>query len=610
MAQITDGNVRYVICNALDTHYCLDVSGNSTANYANVNCHSRNDGNNQLFRVQPYNGTLSMIRCCNSGKAVEVAKAKDANNANVSMFNTNKTVAQRWYLLPDNKTTLINGHAYPTYLLVALGKTNGRVMDVASSAQSANVRINPRTGSAGQRFCFVPSSQRVASFPVPSAGGASLSATSGGTSLLQATSGTVYPSWKSSVQGSQVRYTKRYRKRGDGSWTGWERWRDIKNRADDAFGWGADCTVAHCYPSETDGRRRCPYGVPFTIGNDYDRMDVRFEVRHFNPAYGKNAVPSHGGSLTFEVKVVRPITITTLTLGYTPNGAIVSWVTNDGVGTIAKGYTAKVECPALFPATSVTINQDEYTRIPQSKMYKVPSEGETYTVKLTVTSKDGATATKTQVCTVTYDTGHGTGVTAGGGQVSGTTLSRVTASASCEAYLLVPRGHGDRFVPLGTGTSFTFPPPLGVPYRVFFVNGSASAWGTTVKEYPAIVESTPTYHITSQDLAHDLAIAYRVDNPGPEFKPTYTRSRTEYETFGRERPIYGFSEATRANITLTGDLVGDGQLDEVDWFAHDSHVYLRDPRGFWAQCAVGSVSVDLSKVASHEVSASLDEEVW
>lgn len=609
MAQITDGKVRYVICNALDNHYCLDVSGNSTANKANLASHSRNDGNNQLFRVQPYNGTLSMIRCCNSGKAVEVFGAKDANGANVSMYDTNKSVAQRWYLLPDNKTTLINGHAYPTYLLVALGKTNGRVMEVASSAQSANVRINPRTGSAGQRFCFVPSSQRVASFGVPSAGGGSLSATSGGTSLIQAASGTIYPSWKLGAQGAQVRYTRRYRKT-NGTWTGWERWRDIRYASDEGFGWGSDCTVASCMAQETDGRRRCPYGVAFTIGSAYDRMDVRFEVRHFNASYGTSSVPSHGGSHTFDVKAVRPITIPTLTLGYTPNGAVVSWVTNDGVGTIAKGYTAKVECPKLFPTTSVTINQDEYTRIPQSKMHEVPSEGDTYTVKLTVTSKDGATATKTQACTVTYDSGHGSGVTAGGGRVSNTTLARVTASASCDAYLLVPRGHGDRFVPLGTGTSFTFPPPLGVPYRVFFVNGSASTWGTTIKEYPAIVETPPTYHLTSQDLDHDLAISYRVDNPGPEFAPTYTRSRTEHETFGRERPVYGFGEATRANWTITGDLVGDVQLDEVDWFAHDSHVYFRDPRGFWAQCAVGSVTVNLSKVASYEVSASLDEEVW
>lgn len=609
MAQITDGKVRYVVCSAQDNHYCLDVSGVSTANKANVTCHSRNDGNNQLFRVSKYNSTLSTIRACHSGKAIEVYGAKDANGANVSQYDHNKSAAQRWYLVPDGKTTTINGHAYPTYLIVALGKTNGRVMAAASSANSANVAIYARTGSAAQRWAFVPSSQRVASFGVPTSGGGSLSATSGGSSLVQAASGKVYPSWKLGAQGAQVRYTRRWRKT-DGSWTGWERWRDIKSASDEGFGWGADCTAAHVYAQESDGRRRCPHGVSYTIGSAYDAMDVRFEVRHFNASYGKNEVPCHGGSLSFDVRAVRPVSVTSLTLEYTPKGAAVAWATSDGVGTIAKGYTAKVECPRLFPATSVTINQGEYTRIPQSKMRRVPQEGERYTVKLTVTTKDGATATKTQVCTVSYESGHGAGPTAGGGWVPGTTLARVTSSASCDAYLLVPRGHGDRFVPLGSGTSFTFPPPLGVPYRVFLMTGGDSVWGTTVKEYPAITEAPPTYHVTSQDLSHDLAVAYRTESPGPEFRPAYTRSRTSYETFGRERPVYGFGEATAAEWSLTGDLVGDGMLDEVDWFAHDSHVYFRGPRGFWAQCAVESVSVDLGNPLSHEVSVSLSEEVW
>ena len=609
MAQITDGKVRYIIVNALSPEgLVLDISGASKANKANAMVYKPNGGNNQLFRVQPYNGTLSMVRSCNSGKAVEVWGAKDYNGANVSQYDWNKTPAQRWYLIADGKSVTVNGHSYPTYLLVALGKTNGRVMHAASAAKSTgshNVEIQPRTGSSNQRWAFVPSSQYVSSYAVPANGKAATSQTGSASNKIVSANANVYPSWTLDTNTAQVRYRTRTRSESatSSAMGGWTRWRSLVGASDACWGWGAACNT-YLTATLSGGRRCAPNYVTCNLGSTLDRTDVQFEVRRYVNAYGGDSVPAHGGSYTFDVSVVRPVTIDTLTMDYSLAGVKVNWTASH----LRQGYTVKIECPSLFPTVTLSSPSSSSYTVPQSRLVHIPEDGETVKVKLTVTSRDGVSASRTASVTVDYEADHGSGV-ALTQTVSGD-LATVAGPSGSTAWLVVPRGHGNRYVPLEGSSPWTFPPPLGVPYKVYATQESASSWNTGVTEFPAIAETPPTYHVTSQDLEHDLAISYRVENPGPEFAPTYTRSRTSVETFGRERPVYGFGAATAAEWTLTGDLVGDDQLGEVDWFAHDSHVYFRGPRGFWAQCAVESLSVDLANPQSHEVSIALSEEVW
>ena len=609
MAQITDGKVRYIVVSALSPEgLVLDISGLTTANKANAMVFKPNGGNNQLFRFQPYNGTLTCIRSCFSGKAVEVFKALDKNGANVSQYDWNKTPAQRWYLIADGKTVTVNGHSYPTYLMVALGKTNGRVMHAASAARSTgshNVEIQPRTGSANQRFAMVPSSQWISSYAVPANGKAATSQTGTASNKIVSANANVYPSWTLDTNNAQVRYRTRTRAESatSAAMGGWTRWRSLVGASDACWGWGDTCFV-HTTCSYTGGRRCSPNYVTCNLGSTLDRMDVQFEVRKYVAEYGGDKVPAHGGSYTFDVSVVRPVTIDSLTMDYSLNGVRVNWSTSH----LRQGYTVKVECPSLFPTITLTAPGTPSTTVPQSRLYHVPAEGETVNVKLTITSRDGVSATRTVSTTVSYDENHGEGVALT--QAVSDDLVTVTGPAGSKAWLVIPRGHGSRYVPLAGSSPWKFPPPLGVPYKVYATQESGSSWNTGVTEFPAIIERPPTYHITSQNLKHDLAISYRVDNPGPEFTPTYTRSKTETETFGRERPVYGFGATTKAEWTISGDLIGGDQLGEVDYFAHDSHVYFRSPNGFWAQCAVDSVDVDLTTTDRHEVSVALLEEVW
>lgn len=630
MAQLTDGKNRYIIVSAIDfgddgnfvfsESNVLGIANSSTGNQAKLIANVPTGANSQLFRQQIADGTYVYIRCCYGGKAVEIYKNQDADNVQPSQFTLNNSTAQKWYLeAVTGQTVTMNGTSYQLYYLHSRGSTSGRVLTCYED--SDETRVNPigyPRGSAAtgytppleqQMWAFVQSSLYYSGFAVPTNGGASTDGSGSANTVIQASSGSLYPSVANPV--TEAKYQCRYRTRTRGvsdaqnEFSAWGNWKSYADDATDNLGWGTSASTAtNISTNIQSGRHVAASALTMTsLGGTYDRVDYEFQMRRFEPNY--NNEPRHGGTLDFKVIQVAPLTFTTTTATWSPDGLIVGWVTN-----WTRGGTCVVESrDGLF--TKVTVSPSLGTDdvlIPNSRLTRRVKVGDTVKLKLTFTTADGASKSTSQNLTVTYGGTVGTSLTLTA-TTSGT-LATVTASAaSAKAWLVVERGHGDRFVPLEGSSPWTIAPPLGVAWKVYATANISSVWNATMETFSAITEWPPAYHVTTQDLGTDLAVALAEDE-APTFNASYSRDYSTVTASGRERPVNTFGESTQSSFSLSGTLVKGSGLDEFDTLSHASHVYVRSPKGVWLQCGMAGSSVDLSRASLQTVSFSLDEEEW
>ena len=630
MAQLTDGKNRYIIVSAIDfaangfsgfeNMNVLDISGASTANQAKLIAHTPNGGNNQLFRQQIADATYVYIRCCNGGKAVEIYKNQDKDNIQPTQFTPNSSTAQKWYLeAVTGETFTVNGTAYQCYYLHSRGSMNGRVLTCYEDAYET--RVNPvgyPRGTAGgslptplenQMWVFLQSSLYYTGFAVPTAGGASTDGTGSAQTIIQASSGSLYPSVVNPP--TEARYQCRYRTRTRGvsdaqnEFSDWSDWKSYANDSTANLGWGDSASTATNISTNVQSKRHVAASAltMTSLAGTYDRVDYEFQMRRFEPNY--NNEPRHGGTLDFTIRQVEPLTINSVSATWSPDGLIVGWVTN---------WTRGGECVVesgngLF--TKVTVAQSLGTDdvlIPNKRLTRRVEVGDTVKLKLTFSTADGASKSTTQNVTVTYGGTIGSSLTITA-TISGT-IATVTPSASgASLWLVVPRGNGDRFVPIpGTGAR-QVAPPLGVPWKVYGTVNISSVWHATMKTFNAVTEYPPAYHLTSQDFEHDLAIALGEGEP-PSHTQTYKRDVTTETVEGRERPVNAYGGTTEGSLPISGVLVAGDQQSDFEWFAHDSHAYLRTPNGGWHQVGIKGASLDKSRATLQAVSFELNEEVW
>ena len=630
MAQLPDGKVRYIIVSAIDFSAAgfggfencnvLDISGASTANQAKLIAHTPTGGNNQLFRQQIADATYVYLRSCNGGKALEIYKAQAKDRVQPTQFTPNGSTAQKWYLEATGETFTLNGTAYTCYYLHSLGSTTGRVLTCYEDDLKTEVNpIGYPRGSSydyftppleNQQWVFVQSSLLFAGFAVPTNGGGNTSQVgSTAYNVLQANTGSLWPSFKC---GNDTNYQCRYRvrKREDtaaqdefGDWTDWK---SYANDSTDNLGWGDSASTVANMTTTKDGARQLATSALTmeTLGSGYDRADYEIQVRRFEPNY--NNEPRHGGTLDFTVSQVSPVAVNSITATWSPDGLIVGYDT-----TWTRGGSACVleSEDGLFTKTTVTpsLGIDD-ALIPNSRLLRRVTVGDTVKLKVTFTTADGASVTSSQSVTVTYGGTVGTSLTLTA-SVSGT-LATITASiASAKAWLVIPRGNGDRFIPLAGSSPWTIAPPLGVPWKVYATGNQSSVWNATLETFNAITEYPPAYHVTSQDLARDMAIALGGNEP-PAHSQAYSRDVDTQTVEGRDRPVNAYGMTTEGSLPLSGVLLAGDQQAEFEYFAHASHVYLRTPNGGWHQVGVKSARLDKSSSRLQAVSFDFVEESW
>lgn len=146
---VTEG--LYTISSALNSRLVLDVEGASSANKANVQLYSSNNTDAQKFYLHDVGDKTYILISLASGKVLEVNGGSN-DGVNVCQNVYNGSSGQKWWLLQDN-----NGN----YTLMSAA--SGKVLDVAgANAQSgANVQQYTSNGTNAQKFSLKSCNQKI-----------------------------------------------------------------------------------------------------------------------------------------------------------------------------------------------------------------------------------------------------------------------------------------------------------------------------------------------------------------------------------------------------------------------------------------------------------------
>jgi hypothetical protein len=399
-----------------------------------------------------------------------------------------------------------------------------------------------------------------------------------------------------------VRYRTRTRAAGTDGMGAWSNWKSIADGSTAWDGWGAP-GASNCTPTVVGGLCWSTDGVPVDNRTTYDRTDVQFSARAWSASWGAGGA-AHGAAYAWTVTTTRPVTISDASVLLSPDGVTVAWAST----ATGSGNAVTLESDVWGTYTTTGAGTGSAT-VPQYAMRRTPDEGETVSVKVTLRTADGVTVSRAVSATATYEGQHGTTLELHA-DVDGTLATITASSADARAWLVVPEGHGTRYVPLAGSSPWTVPAPLGVAWQVLASVVDGTSWASVLQRFPAIYDTG--WHVTSQDMAKDLAV-YVNAGAAPKADVSYSRAVDAVDVMGRERPVYLVGDATEASWTLDGMTYGDYMAEDAalaDWAVHAGHVYFRGPNGFWAQACVTGGKVEQSTANAREISISMSGEVW
>lgn len=130
----------HTIKSALGSNLVLDVKGSSKSNGANVQIYGSNSTNAQKWEMQYAGSGLYHIQSLNS--KLYLGRAGSTSGSNVAQYKSSDELSQYWYLVQD-------GDGY-----VILNVTTGLALDVKSgkAANGSNVQLYTPNGSKAQRW--------------------------------------------------------------------------------------------------------------------------------------------------------------------------------------------------------------------------------------------------------------------------------------------------------------------------------------------------------------------------------------------------------------------------------------------------------------------------
>lgn len=240
----------YEIRSAMLTSMAVDVAGGKAVNGANVQIYASNDTNAQKYLITEETSGHWSLANANSGLYVDVAGGAARNGTNVQQWASNGSRAQRWNIVDSGETVTIDGVACPIVTLGSYVTTDGTtyVMDVrgAMTTNSTNVQIYTSNGSDAQRFALFPTTLLDQAMPVPMGLGWSASVgEQGQLSLPEAA--TLYPCWQfteawGALAGHGFEVSTRTRTIPDDSamptgWTAWSAWSAATVTTEDGTAW-------------------------------------------------------------------------------------------------------------------------------------------------------------------------------------------------------------------------------------------------------------------------------------------------------------------------------------------------------------------------------------
>ena len=604
---IADGT--YEMLPMLDVTMAVDVQGNSVANSATVFLWSRNGGNSQKWTFRN-EGSYYTIKDAETGKALDVYGGKQQRGQRCIMYTYGGRANQHWKVT-EVGTQAVNGTEYPVVTIGAFAGTT-YLMDCTGnkSAMRTILEIWTASGAANQQFVLVPTEWEAtasantsyAALPTPSRGTSGAAVGTALPSSAGLANGTLHPAWACSQERYQVRYRTRTRAAGTDGMGAWSNWKSIADGSTAWDGWGAP-GASNCTPTVAGGLRWSTDGVAVDNRTTYDRTDVQFSARAWSASWGAGGA-AHGAAYAWDVTTTRPVTISDASVLLSPDGVTVAWAST----ATGSGNAVTLESDVWGTYTTTGAGTGSAT-VPQYAMRRTPDEGETVSVRVTLRTADGVTVSRAVSATATYEGQHGTTLELHA-DVDGTLATITASSADARAWLVVPEGHGTRYVPLAGSSPWVVPAPLGVAWQVLASVVDGTSWASVLQRFPAIYDTG--WHVTSQDMTKDLAV-YVNAGSAPKADVSYSRSVESVDVIGRERPVYLVGDATEASWTLDGMTYGDYMAEDAalaDWAVHAGHVYFRGPNGFWAQACVTGGKVEQSTANAREISISMSGEVW
>ena len=151
-APLPDGS--YVVVPACSASRCLDVAGGSSADGADVRLWASNMTGAQRVVVRADAETgLYELSFSGTGKVLDVVGAGTAAGTNVQQWSANGTEAQRWAISANDDGTYS----------VESALAEGLSLDVvgAGDFDGAGIDVWPANGTAAQRFSFIPAPAQV-----------------------------------------------------------------------------------------------------------------------------------------------------------------------------------------------------------------------------------------------------------------------------------------------------------------------------------------------------------------------------------------------------------------------------------------------------------------
>ena len=144
--EVADG--VYAIAASSDNNYVLDVAGGSLDNGANVQLYQSNDTNAQRWGIVRNEDGLYTLFSMGSGKSLDVAWGSLLDGANVQQYTGNDSkAAQKW--------AIVKNAVDSTFSLFSA--VSGAALDIsgAAIANGSNIQMYSPNGNANQRFSLI-----------------------------------------------------------------------------------------------------------------------------------------------------------------------------------------------------------------------------------------------------------------------------------------------------------------------------------------------------------------------------------------------------------------------------------------------------------------------
>ena len=150
---VPDGT--YVIMSNLGSEKVVDVNGASASNGANVQLYTSNMTNAQKWRVTHDSLGYLTLENVSSGKVLDVAGGSSQQRTNVQQYSSNNSYAQKWIAVPSDSGAGVK---------IVSALHSSLVLDVENGSANdyANIWVYGDNGTSAQVFSFVNTTPEVA----------------------------------------------------------------------------------------------------------------------------------------------------------------------------------------------------------------------------------------------------------------------------------------------------------------------------------------------------------------------------------------------------------------------------------------------------------------